>query len=472
MRWFLACVACVIVALAFEWWVGAARPEPPALVLAQDEQPTQALSGADLELQPAAPREDLAPPATAAPTAAAEEDLVSLLRRVALAYAAQDSAELTALLTGLLATPARCEEALALLEKGGLHEDELACAGAVFTLGAAITCYGSAKSALAVDAHAFTVRVLEALADVQPPEQQDLAEQLIQARDGERYLLDLSYLGKILELRGLHPEQAEVYSGLLVHLSENLSDERGLEEFRALFLTAGQDPTAVKLSLSALLRADATSWLAMAETLFADARGNGPLRSAIAYAIASAAPVELAAASLTRLANTGMYTEFALLGMRAGGSDALAAHYNELVAAGGSSIARKLLVSGLRNETEPVLVGIAATDPDPGVRTQALLTSSLGRPSGPELLDRLESLHARRSDPAQGIATAQAVLVAGNVLINSAGAERERVKEFLLRIAGDASESDNDRLSAARTLAPWMPPGTFDNWVIGGQSVR
>jgi hypothetical protein len=106
------------------------------------------------------------------------------------------------------------------------------------------------------------------------------------------------------------------------------------------------------------------------------------------------------------------------------------------------------------------------------VRTQALLTSSLGRASGPELLDQLESLHAQRADPAHGIVTAQAVLIAGNVLINSTGAELERAKEFLLQIAGDASVSDNDRLSAARTLRPWMPPGTFDNWVIGGQSVK
>ncbi len=106
------------------------------------------------------------------------------------------------------------------------------------------------------------------------------------------------------------------------------------------------------------------------------------------------------------------------------------------------------------------------------MRTQALLTSSLGRASGPELLDQLETLHSRRADPARGIGTTQAVLVAGNVLINSAGAERERAKEFLLRIAGDPSERDADRLAAARTLKPWMPSGTFDNWEIGGQSLK
>jgi hypothetical protein len=167
-----------------------------------------------------------------------------------------------------------------------------------------------------------------------------------------------------------------------------------------------------------------------------------------------------------------MYNEFALLGMRAGGAEALATRYSELAGSGGNPVARKLLVSGLRGEPEPVLVGIAATDPDPAVRTQALLTSSLGRASGPALLDQLEALHAQRSDPMRGIPSAQAVMVAGNVLINSAGAERERAKELLLRIAGDPGESDADRLGAVRTLRPWMPPGTFDAWVIGGQSPK
>ncbi len=472
MRWILACVVCVIVALIWEQWFGAARPAPPLLPRDRAAAPAGEEPGAVLEAARAAPRAELPQPAELAPAAAEPEDLVELLRRIALAYAAQDADALGARLTELLRKPARCEEALLLLERGGLHEDELARSGAVFALGAAVSCYASATRPVEVDARLFTVHVLEGLAEVLPPEQLDLADQLIQARDGERYVLDLTYLGKILELRGLHPEQSELYSSLLVHMSESLADERGLEEFRALFLTEGQDPTAVKLSLAALLRTDASSWLPLAEQLFSDAHGNAALRSAIAYAIATAAPVGQAAASLTRLANSGMYTEFALLGMREGGSEALAAHYSELVAAGGNPVARKMLVSGLRGESEPVLVGIAATDPDPSVRTQALLTSSLGRASGPELLDQLEALHGQRADPAHGIGTTQAVLVAGNVLINSSGAERERAKEFLLRIAGDAGERDADRLAAARTLKPWMPAGTFDNWEIGGQSLK
>jgi hypothetical protein len=472
MRWFLACLVCLLLALVLERWHSSERALAPRSEPGGDARAPLAQDGAQLESSAADARAELQPPAQAVPEPAPADDLLELLRRVALQYAAQNAVALGETLSQLVRTPARCEEALLLLEKGGLHEDELACTGAVFALGAAVSCYASAACPVPVDAHAFTVRVLEGLADVLPPEQQDLADQLIQARDGERYVLDLSYLGRILELRRLHPEQAELYSGLLVHLAENLSDERGLEEFRALFLTEGQDPTAVKLSLCALLRTDAASWLPLAEDLFADAHGNQALRGAIAYAIASAAPVELAAASLTRLANGSMYNEFALLGMRAGGAEALAAHYSELAGSGGNPVARKLLVSGLRGEPEPVLVGIAATDPDPAVRTQALLTSSLGRASGSGLLDQLEALHSQRSDPARGIPSAQAVMVAGNVLINSAGAERERAKELLLRIAGDPAESDADRLSAVRTLRPWMPPGTFDAWVIGGQNPK
>jgi len=292
------------------------------------------------------------------------------------------------------------------------------------------------------------------------------------ARVGERYVLDLSYLGKILELRGRHPEQAELYSSLLVHMAENLADGRGLEEFRALFLNSGQDPTALQLSLAALLRTDAASWLPLAEDAFAEARGKPELRSAITTAIATAAPVQQAAGSLARLANSGLYDEFALLGSREGGSEALAARYSELVGEGGNALARRMLVSGLRTEPESVLVGIARTDPDPVVRTQALLTSSLARASGTELVDQLETLYGLRSNPAQGISTAQTLMVAGNVLANSPGSERDRAKDLLLRIAGDTTEKDSDRLQAIRSLKPWMPPGTFDNWLIGNQPVK
>jgi hypothetical protein len=477
MRWILACAVLLVLALIWEHWLGGARPLPAAPEGSRSSEPSpSSAERAELETARAGEREDLAPGEQAAAPAESADDLLELLRRVALAYAAQDAPVLGATLEQLLRTPARCEETLLLLEQGGLAGDELARSGAVFVLGAAVSCYASANSSIrrtvAVDARAFTERVLEGLARVLPPEQQDLAEQLIQAQDGERYVLDLSYLAKILELRGRHPEQAEVYSSLLVHMAENLSDPGGLEQFRALFLGAGEDPTAVQISLSALLRTDASSWLPLAEDLFADARDRPALRSAIAQAIATSAPVETAAAALTRLANPGLYQEFALLGLREGGAEALAARYSELVGSNGNPVARRMLVSGLRSEAESVLVGIARTDPDSAVRTQALLTSSLGRASGPELLDELVAQHSLRGDPQRGIGSLQTVLVAGNVLVNSDAPERERAKDLLLTIAADVSESDADRLAAVRMLKPWMPSGTFDGWVIGGQPLK
>ena len=472
MRWILACVVLAIVALILEQW-NASRPQAELQsARVRETEPQRAPRDEGLELAALAAREELAPAAPAAETPEEALDLIALLREVAVAFAGQDAGALQVPLQKIAGQPARCEEVLLLLEKGGLRGDELASAGSVITLGVVVSLYSSPQRPAGADGHAFTVEVLEGLARVEPPEQLDLAQRLIEARVGEHFVLDLTYLPKILELRTRYPEQAELYSSLLVHMAENLAEGRGLEEFRALFLTQGQDPTAVQLSLSALLRTDAASWLPLAEELFANASGNSALRAAITSAIATSAPVELASSALARLAGPSMYDSFAVLGLREGGCEALAARYSELVSSDGNPLARRMLVSGLRNEGEPVLVGIAATDPDPSVRSQALLTSSLARPSGPALLDQLETLHGQRADPAHGISTQHAVLVAGNVLINSGDVERERTRDFLLRIAGDSSESDADRLSALRTLKPWMPAGALDNWQIGGQSVK
>lgn len=473
MRWIAACVACLALALLWEGWSTRSAPELPLQAGARSSAP--ALDPSALEDEAArAPRASEATPAgpPLPIESPADEDLVELLRRVASAYAAEDVPALAASLERILIEPARGEETLELLAHGGLREEELARAGAVLALGAAVSRYAVADGRIAVDGHAFTVRVLEGLAEVLPPEQQDLAEQLIQAQAGERYVLDLSYLGAILELRRRHPELAEVYSSLLVHMAENLREGHELEEFRTLFLERGEDPTAVKLALSALLRTDAGTWLPLAESLFADSQDDARLQSAIAHAIATAAPVAQASEALARLARPELYLEFSLLGLRAGGREAIEERYSELVGSGSAAVARRMLISALRGEEEQLLVGIARTDPDPDVRTQALLTTSLGRASSAALLDELEAQHARRADPREGLPSSRVLLVAGNVLINSQGAERDRARDLLLRIAGDPDESDADRLAAVRTVRSWVPTGTFANWVIGGQRIE
>lgn len=473
MRWIAACIACLALALLWEGWSSRSELEPPARAAAAlPADPARSREELEAELEHARRAPEDAPEVVPAPAAPTDEDLVALLRRVASAYAADDLPALTASLERILIEPARGEETLELLSHDGLREEELARSGAVLALGAAVSRYAVADGRIAVDGHAFTVRVLEGLADVRPPEQQDLADQLIQAQAGERYVLDLSYLGAILELRRRHPEQAEVYSSLLVHMAENLRDGHELEEFRTLFLERGEDPTALKLALAALLRTDPGTWLPLAESLFADSHDDARLQSAIAHAIATSAPVPEATAALSRLARPNLYLEFSLLGLRDGGREAIEARYSELVGSGSAAVSRRMLISALRDESESLLVGIARTDPDPDVRTQALLTSSLGRTSGAELLDELETQHARRADSAQGLSSSRVLLVAGNVLINSQGAERDRARDLLLRIAGDPSESDADRLAAVRTVKAWVPPGTFREWVIGGQRVE
>src|SRR5258706_5309631 len=119
MRWILACVVCLIVALIWEQWFGAARPAPG--LGAQDRAGDRPVAGSEAVLEAArgAPRAELPAPAEVAPEPAEPEDLVALLRRVALAYAAQGAVAPGPSLPGLVRKPARCEQALLPLAQGG-----------------------------------------------------------------------------------------------------------------------------------------------------------------------------------------------------------------------------------------------------------------------------------------------------------------------------------------------------------------
>ncbi len=118
MRWILACVVCLLVALIWEQWYGAGRsspPDPAAGARAPDR--TRFRSPAALEAARSSAREELPEEEDeAAPDSGDAGDLFELLRRVALAYAAQDATALEGSLAALLRAPARCEEALLLLE--------------------------------------------------------------------------------------------------------------------------------------------------------------------------------------------------------------------------------------------------------------------------------------------------------------------------------------------------------------------
>jgi hypothetical protein len=284
--------------------------------------------------------------------------------------------------------------------------------------------------------------------------------------------LDLSYLGKILELRSRHPDQAQVFSVLLTHIAEELKGGQGYEQFYALFVNDTTDPVAVRVSLSVLLQSRGSTFLPLAEEMFAHAKGNRALRSAITQAIAASAPVEDAAKSLSHMADYYQAAEFDILGSRPGALEAIGAQYTDLVAGNSNPLARTMLVSGMHVEKENALLGIATTDPDAGVRGQALLTLTRTRPVTDQTLDTLVQAYDNRQDPKLGIPMVNALGAAGNILLHSTGSPRDRAQKFLMQIAYDTSLSDADRLAAVAKLKPRVPKGTFSDLTIGGKPVE
>jgi hypothetical protein len=438
---------------------------------AQDPRPVDLDPSTDLPRAALGPEGDPTPPARERPRLSPSE-LLERLRAVARAYAGGDVPALEANLEDLLRDPRDALAVLDRLRRGGLRSDAEALRGAVMTLTAGVTLYNQPDWSGPPDGRAFLTCVLDALPDVLSPELEDLVDGIAEARAGDRAILDLSWLAKILELRAAHPELAPTFSLLLANVAEDLRGTEGFERFYALLLGETADPMAVKVSLAALLSSQPEAFLPLAEEMFARARSDPGLAGAITQAIASSAPVAEAAAALARLTDGSQYLEFATLGARGGALDALQAEYSALAAGGENARARKMLVSGMAAEKEEVLLGIAGTDPDPRVRLQALLTGSLGREVGTEFLSAVAGAYGRRGDPANDLSASGAVLVADNILRASPGESREGAKKLLLEIAADASLVDADRFEAIAALRPWVSADTFQGWVIGGQTIR
>lgn len=401
-----------------------------------------------------------------------DADLLEKLRAAARAQAAFDLQALQKSLEELIVDGATPLQVLELMKGGFLARDPQACSGAILTLGVAIQRYNAGDTVLHVDGRAFLLAVLDALPEILPPEQGELITRIARARVNGRRVLDLSYLSKILELRRLHPDQAQAYSLLLENIAEELKGGEAYDQFYALFVNDTNDPMAVRVSLAALLRNKGGAFLPLAEEMFARAKGNADLRAAITLAIATSAPVEEAVKSLSRLADPVQLAEFTFLGSRPGALEALGAEYNDLVTRESNPTARKMLVSGMAKENEGVMLGIATTDPDPEVRIQALLTLTSGQAGSERALDTLIQAHANRGDPRSGIPSWGAVLAASNIVQHSSGAQREQAQGFLMQIAYDRRLSDEDRLSAVTMLKPLVPKGTFADLTIAGHPVE
>ena len=403
---------------------------------------------------------------------ALDPDLVTLLRAVARAHAESDVRMLESNLEALLRDP---RDALAVLERlgdGGLRDDSAASQGAVITILAGVSLYNQPAWSGPLECREFLGRVIDALPEVPMPWLEQLVRGLVEARAGGRPILELAYLPRILSLRAEHPDLAPVISLLLEHVADELKETGGYEQLYSLLLGETRDPTAVGISLSALLASQPEAFLQVAEERHSRAREDPELASAITQAIAASAPVDQAAGALARMTDGTQYLEFLTLGTREGALESLSSEYNALVAQGDHPQARTMLVTGMGAEREEVLLGIAATDLDPRVRAQAFLTGSLGRAVGPAFVRALREAHAGLGQGQGGIDPNASVAIAENVLRGSPGEPREAARTLLLEIAGDEAISDSARWRAVAAVKPWVPAGTLRGLFIGGMEVE
>lgn len=399
-------------------------------------------------------------------------DLLSQLRAVARAYAESDAEALESNLEALLQDPRDAFAVLDLLVGGEMEGDSEALQGAVLTILSGVSLYGQPGWSGPPECREFLGRVLDALPETAMPWLEQVVRGLVEARAGDRPIVGIAWLPRILALRAEHPDLAPIISLLLENVADDLKETGGYEELYSLLLGDTRDSTAVGISLSALLSSQPQDFLQVAEEMHARARDDPEMAGAITRAIAASAPVDLAASALARLTDGTQYLEFLTLGTRDGALDSLSSEYNALVAQGDHPRARAMLVSGMGAQDEEVLLGIAATDLDSRVRAQALLTGSLGRAVSPDFVRALREAHGMRRDAQGGIDPDASVAIAQNVLRASPGEPREAARRLLLEIAGDETVADRARWRAVAAVRPWVPAGSLRGLFIGGQAVE
>lgn len=477
-----ATVLCIAAALAAVWWWLREAPAPSrdgAGVSAQAVSEVEA--AAALSAGPQAARVEASAPAPvhAAPVELAalpEEEILALLRDIALHASRSESAELQKKLEALLSRPANMDRVVDWMSTPDQGEspatDELALRGALLALEASLSLYNESGGPFAAAGEPLTRRVLRALPTMSDAVRAAAIEALLRARSSTGPVVDARYLSELLELRRTSPAIASELSALFGPIASSLGTEEARAEFRRLLLGETNDPTAIKVALSALLAEAPAAFLTFAEELAKREDATPELRAAIVQAIATSAPVGDAVPLLARLASDADYLAFMTLATRPGAADALAREYDALLVSEANARGRKLVVSGMEAERPEVLLGIARTDPDPGVRAQALMTLTLGREVGAEVIDELVALRDAKVRDTPGISTQRSILVAHNVLLKSSGAARERARDYLVSIVRDGRASESDRLAAFAKLKGWVAPGTFTGIVLGGHVIE
>ncbi|MBL8857198.1 MAG: hypothetical protein JNL28_01655 [Planctomycetes bacterium] len=389
-----------------------------------------------------------------------DEELIALLRATARAYLEQDRETFERNLETLLVGPQVPRRVLEFLLDGRLGAGSTAEQGAILAVGFGVAC-DARRPALTLGGRPFTHDFLEALTGLDIATGTSLSEFTAALVFDGRPAVGARWLATITTLRERAPERAVNFDPLLHAILE--SDEeltRATDEMPELssILANSTDPLAIEAALAVLLATDSASFLPIAEQIFTRSRRHPALAQAVLNAIARHAPVAVAAEALARLSTAGEYGAFARLGSRDGGLDAAQKEYTALVTSDRDPKARMMLVSAMHTEKTEVLLGIAQTDPDPMVRSQALMTLSLKPIDAPEVMRELRGRHAARADGARGMSTRAALSVAENLTMNGSPRLRAEALEWMREVVADTDERLEDRQFAWKKLQARAAP--------------
>lgn len=432
--------------------VKAVRPAEPAALTATAE--TSADQAAPLPLHKTA---SSARVALTQIEARPPVDLESLLVQTHEAFLRRDSVHLGAALEELLIDP---ELALELLDglkaqRWGCDEDALTPTedGARIAIGAGAALYSSEQTPTEPEfAGRFIVGTIESLPLMRPLLARYVAKELARAEVGGARVLGARWLPIILRLRWANPEARHLYEILLEGVTE--SEDADSAAIAHLLFSDEEDPALLRIALARLLKDDPAHWIGVANEWYERAESN-TLRSALASAVAAAAPCDDAARFLAHAASSTLHAQTASLAGRAGGLEALADEYEVRLSMGDDPAARRALVSGLARDPD-LCLGIARTDPDRGVRGQALLSATV-RTTSREAIDVVRAAWQSADDRHYGVEPRHLVWSAANAVSRVAPELRSEAVELLRSLASDPELPHEARTDACARLRRWLP---------------
>jgi|GEM_PF-5848577 len=443
----------VLCALGLLLWL-AARPGDPAPRITE-LKPTAEQVSAPTQAETSHPeRVPLAEPSEAQ----TEAPLTDLLLEAHRAFHARDSAALSEALESILIEPASALEVLEGLTTNRWFEPALPLSaaedGARLAIGAGAALYASSESPTeAAFSERFLSRALTALLEMRAGLAELMTRELARAEVEGARVWGAEWLPRLLHLRWRHPDRAALFDLLLETACRGADADGAL--LTRLLLSGEEDPGLLRVALGRLLREDPLHWMSVARDWYERA-SDIETRSALASAIATAAPLPEATRFFADVSDPTLLAELRSLATREGGARELADLYEERLLSEDDPRGRRTIVSGLVHEPD-LCLGIARTDPDSGVRGQALLTATVDGVSE-ESLDILRAAWRAGEDPYYGVAPRHLVWASSNAALHATEDLRPVALQLLRSLALDHSFPASVRLDACERLERWLTP--------------